>query len=147
MIDRYGVGNDRSSSRGPTRLWRLADPDPVRVRLSRRGLAAMQRLAGRTGREVHLRRGLLWRHEASHARLVVTLGAEGVRFTEVAAGDVGRAVPGLAPDGRDAVFSPTPAWCWRRRRCPPSTACCSTTAGACSSGPSTASTAGRTTRR
>lgn len=39
VVDRYGVGNDRSSSRGPTRLWRLADPDPVRVRLSRRGLA------------------------------------------------------------------------------------------------------------
>lgn len=106
VVDRYGVGNDLSSSRGPTRLWRLADPDPVRVRLSRRGLAAMQRLAGRTGREVHLRRGLLWRHEASHARLVATLGDEGVRFTEVAAADVGRAVPGLAPDGRNAVFSP-----------------------------------------
>ncbi|MER6978657.1 NAD(P)/FAD-dependent oxidoreductase [Streptomyces carpinensis] len=106
LVDRYGVGNRLSSSRGPTRLWRLADPDPLRVRLSRRGEAAMRRLERDTGTEVHLRRGLLWRDETSLPRLIATLRNAELPFTEVAAADVGRFFPGLAGDGRDAVFQP-----------------------------------------
>lgn len=106
VVDRYGVGNQLSSSRGPTRLWRLADPDPLRIRLSRRGVAAMRRLEHDTGAEVHLRRGLLWRDEASLPRLIATLRDAELAFTEVPAADVGRFFPGLADDGRDAVFQP-----------------------------------------
>ncbi|MBC2867116.1 FAD-dependent oxidoreductase [Streptomyces mexicanus] len=104
LVDRYGVGNRLSSSHGPTRLWRLADPDPLRVRLSLRGAAAMRRLEQDTGAEVHLRRGILWRDEDSLPRLVAALRGAALPFTEVAAADVGRFFPGLAGDGRDAVF-------------------------------------------
>ncbi|WP_131816321.1 FAD-dependent oxidoreductase, partial [Mycolicibacterium porcinum] len=49
LIDRYGPLNGLSSSAGSTRLWRLADPDPMRVRTAQRGVDAMRRLAERAG--------------------------------------------------------------------------------------------------
>ena len=106
LVDRYGVGNTLSSSSGPTRLWRFADPDPVKVRLARRGLEAMERLEQRSGMRTFLRRGLLWRDDAGLDRLVGTLDAEGVEYTAVDAGDVGRFFEGLRPDGRPAVWAP-----------------------------------------
>src|SRR6185295_5178765 len=51
LIDRYGVLNAWSSSRGPTRLWRLADPDPIRLRLAMRSVEAMRRLSERANSE------------------------------------------------------------------------------------------------
>jgi glycine/D-amino acid oxidase-like deaminating enzyme len=106
LVDRYGVGNTLASSSGPTRLWRFADPDPVKVRLMRRGLDAMERLESRSGRRVFIRRGLLWRDDAGLGRLVGTLSDEGVEHTVVDADDVGRYFPGLRPDGRTAVWAP-----------------------------------------
>ena len=106
LVDRYGVQNARSSSIGPTRLWRLADPDPARVRLSMRGVDAMARLQERCGERVFERRGLLWRDDRSLPPLIETLQACGVDFTAVAATDVGRWWPGLRPDGRDAIWQP-----------------------------------------
>lgn len=43
LIDRWGVANAVASSGGPTRIWRLAHPDRVRVRL---GGAASTRWSG-----------------------------------------------------------------------------------------------------
>jgi glycine/D-amino acid oxidase-like deaminating enzyme len=106
LVDRYGVGNTLASSSGPTRLWRFADPDPVKVRLMRRGLRAMERLEQRSGRHVFVRRGLLWRDDAGLERLVGTLVDEDVEHTLVDAADVGRFFPGLRADGRSAVWAP-----------------------------------------
>ena len=107
LLDRYGVGNLLSSSAGPTRLWRLTHPDAVRVRLARRSVEAWERLEARSGRAVHLRRGLLWRDDESLPGVVDALRSEGVEHTEVAAADVARFFPGLRPDGRDAVWQPS----------------------------------------
>lgn len=107
LVDRHGVLNPLSSSLGPTRLWRLADPDPARVRLAIRGLASMERLSALTGATVHLTRGLLWRDDVSLPQLVSTLREAGVEHVEVKAADVARFFPGLRPDGRDAVWQPT----------------------------------------
>ena len=49
LVDRYAPGNPWSSSSGPTRLWRVADPDPAAIRLGRRALAALHRLEARLG--------------------------------------------------------------------------------------------------
>jgi sarcosine oxidase len=106
LVDRYGPSNALSSSVGPTRLWRLADPDPARVRLARRGLDAMRRLADRAGTPAFLTCGLLWRDDVSLSALLATLAAQDVDHTEVAAGDVDRFFPGLRPDGRHAVWQP-----------------------------------------
>ncbi|MEV7803183.1 FAD-dependent oxidoreductase [Microbispora sp. NPDC088329] len=104
LVERHGIGNALSSSRGPTRLWRLADPDPLKVRLSLRARDTMRRLERLTAETLHLRRGLLWRDGESLVRLTAALHAAHLPFTEVEAADVGRFFPGMAGDGRDAVF-------------------------------------------
>jgi sarcosine oxidase len=104
LVDRFGLLNRLSSSCGPTRMWRIPDPDPRRVRLSKLGLAAMERLARRSGATVYLRKGLLWRDTKSLPRLQQALASEDVRFEAVESRRVGEYLPGLVPDGRDAVW-------------------------------------------
>lgn len=106
LVDRFGVQNPQSSSTGPTRLWRLADPDRARVRLSMRGVEAMARLQHRSGVTVFERRGLLWRDDESLPALTDTLTAFDIAHTPVSPGDVGRWWPGLRPDGREAIWQP-----------------------------------------
>ena len=106
LVDRHGVLSPLSSSSGPTRLWRLADTDPLMVRLSIRALAAMEKLQSRTSTAVFLRRGLLWRDDVSLPALAGGLRDAGVDHTSVPAGEVGDYFPGLRPDGRDAVWQP-----------------------------------------
>ena len=104
LVDRYGPGNTRSSSSGPTRIWRLTHADEPRVRLARLSVDAMERVQERSGRTVFLRRGLLWRDDASLAAAAAALSACDVPFTSVSGGDVGRFFPGLRPDARDALW-------------------------------------------
>lgn len=105
LVDRYGVANLLSSSSGPTRIWRHADKTPVLCRLGLRSVAAMDRLAARSGTEVYRRVGLLWRdHHLS--RLLETLRSEGVEHVQVDAPDVGRWFPALVPDERSALWTP-----------------------------------------
>jgi sarcosine oxidase len=104
LVDRYGIANPLSSSPGPTRLWRLTHEDAVRVRLARRSVEAMERLASRAGEPVFLRRGLLWRDGPALAAVTAALVAEDVPHEVVAAADVGSRFPGLRADHRDAVW-------------------------------------------
>ncbi|GAA4355841.1 FAD-dependent oxidoreductase [Angustibacter luteus] len=104
LVDRHGIANPLSSSPGPTRLWRLTHPDAVRVRLAQRSVEAMERLASRSGRTVHLRRGLLWRDDVSLPAVRAALDEVGVGHRVVAAADVATLFRGLRPDGRDAVW-------------------------------------------
>jgi sarcosine oxidase len=104
LIDRHGIANPLSSSPGPTRLWRLTHPDAVRVRLALRSVEAMERLAARSGRTVHLRRGLLWRDDVSLPAVESALREVDVEHRLVPGQDVASLFPGLRPDGRDAVW-------------------------------------------
>jgi sarcosine oxidase len=106
LVDRHGAFNSLSSSSGPTRLWRLADPDPRMVRLSIRALQAMRTLQNRAKTTVFLRRGLLWRDDVSLPSVTGALRDAGVEYTSVPAEQVGDFFPGLRPDGRDAVWQP-----------------------------------------
>jgi len=105
LVDRYGVANELSSSPGPTRVWRHADRTPVLCRLGLRSVGAMERLAARSGTEVHRQVGVLWR-DFDPSRLLATLRDEAVEHVEVDAADVGRWLPGLIPDERPAVWTP-----------------------------------------
>jgi len=104
LLDAHAPGSEYGSSSGPSRLWRLSHPDRVRVRLARRAVDAWRRLESRSGEELLLRRGLLWRDPGSGAQVCDALAAEGVAFTAVAAADVGRFLPGLRASGVDAVW-------------------------------------------
>jgi sarcosine oxidase len=106
-VDRDGPGNPWASSGGPTRLWRLADPDPAAIRLARRAAAALDRIEARLGRQVHTWTGLLWRDAPGPLRTIAdAVRAEGVPHTEVPAASVGEVFPGLVADDRDALWFP-----------------------------------------
>lgn len=106
LVDRYGPGNPFSSSHGPTRIWRLADPDPAKIRMTAASLAAMERLSAIAGEPVFLRRGLLWRDEAAALdAFELALAAQQVDFERLPSARVGERFPGLVPDGRDALWT------------------------------------------
>ena len=106
-IDRDGPGNPWSSSSGPTRLWRLADPDPAAIRLGRRASAALERIEARLGHPVHTRTGLLWRDAPEPLRRITdAVRGESVAHTDVPAPSVGEVFPGLVADERDALWLP-----------------------------------------
>ena len=101
------------SSGGPTRIWRLAHPDALRVRLAQRAVDSWRRLErdalGRDGLgKIAVERGILWRdsEEGSLAAVAAALRSEGVPFSEVAASSVSSFFPGMVADARDAVFQP-----------------------------------------
>ena len=104
LVDEHGPGNALASSSGPTRLWRLSHPDRTRVRLAGRAVEAWRRLEQRSGQQLLLRRGLLWRDPGSIAEVGAALDAESVPWTAVDAADVGRFFRGLRPNGADAVW-------------------------------------------
>jgi sarcosine oxidase len=104
LVDRHGVSNRFSSSLGPTRMWRVADPEPVRVRLGVRALDAMRRLTERSKSTVFLQRGVLWRDDESLPKLAATLRECGIDCTEVQPDDVAEYFPGLRADGRAAIW-------------------------------------------
>jgi sarcosine oxidase len=107
IVDRYGPGNTLSSSSGPTRLWRVADPDPWAIRLGRRAPDAVARFESRLGHRVHTTQGLLWRDADPALRLIAdAVVSESVDHKEVPAAAVGDAFPRLQPDGRDALWFP-----------------------------------------
>ncbi|MCW2857842.1 MAG: pyridine nucleotide-disulfide oxidoreductase [Marmoricola sp.] len=107
LVDRYGPGNLWSSSAGPTRLWRVADPDRAATRFGRRSVDAMDRVQKHTGQTVYERQGLVWRDAPDPiARLLESIRAEEVQHIEIPAVDVGDYFPGLRSDGRDAVWLP-----------------------------------------
>lgn len=106
LVDQFGVQNARSSSIGPTRLWRLADPSQAKVRLAIRSIEAMERLQARCSEPVFVRRGLLWRDDVSLAPLTASLQDCGVDYTAVPGAEVDSWWPGLRPDGRDAIWQP-----------------------------------------
>jgi sarcosine oxidase len=105
LVDAFGVVNRYSSSSGATRLWRLAHRDRADVRQALASVAAWRDLEQRTGRELALSRGLLWRGDDAPA-VAAALAAEGVEHVEVAAADVGRFFAGMTPSRQDAVWQP-----------------------------------------
>jgi sarcosine oxidase len=107
IVDRHRPGNHLSSSSGPTRLWRVADPDPAAIRLGRRASSAMERLETRLGRAVHTSPGMIWRDTTGSLQQIHdAVVAEGVAHIEVPAGSVAQFFPGLEPDERDALWFP-----------------------------------------
>ena len=104
LVDRHGVASQLASSSGPSRIWRLAHPDRLRVRFAMRSMEAWERLERDTGAVVHLRRGLLWRGDATWRDVADSLTAEGVAHEVIDPLEVARVFPGLRVDGRVGVW-------------------------------------------
>ncbi len=103
LVEAYAPGHALGSSSGESRLWRLSHPEPLQVRLAGRAVESWRRVEERTGTELLLRHGLLWRGDSAGA-VATALAAESVPFVQVDPGDVGRFFPGLRPNGAPAVW-------------------------------------------
>lgn len=106
LLDAEGVGNALASSSGQTRIWRLAHPDRLRVRLARRAVQSWQRFEARTGVQCRITVGMLWRDEEAHLRVAEAMRAEGEHVEVVAAAEVGRWFAGLRPNTFTAAWQP-----------------------------------------
>ena len=105
LVDMVGPANPLASSSGATRIWRLAHPDRVRVRLAQRAVEAWERVESRSETRCRTTTGLLWRLDG-WATVAASLAAEGVEHRVIGADDVGLVYPGLSPDGQGAVWQP-----------------------------------------
>lgn len=106
LIERFEAGSIFASSGGSSRLWRLADTEPWRARMLAGTVGAFERLGERVGEPVFRHTGMLWRDMPSLPAARAAIAAIGIAHTEVPADEVGDFIPGLRPDGRDAIFVP-----------------------------------------
>ena len=106
LLDRDVPGGELSSSRGTTRLWRLADPRPEVGAVLGPAMEAMDRLSARLGTTLYNRKGLLWRDDVSLESTANTLDAAGTAYERVPSDRVDEVFPGMVDDGRDALFIP-----------------------------------------
>ena len=71
LFEQFEIGHARGSSHGPTRIFRLAYPQPDYVRLARRALEAWRELEDAAGEELLVMTGGLyagaWAEECGHA--------------------------------------------------------------------------------
>ena len=105
LVDSVGPANPLASSSGATRIWRLAHPDGVRVRLAQRAVEAWERVESRSGTRCRTTTGLLWRLDGWRT-VVASLAREGVEHRIIDAADVGAVYPGLRPNDQEAVWQP-----------------------------------------
>ena len=105
LIDQWGAASPLASSTGATRIWRLAHPDRVRVRLAQRSIDAWKRVESRTATPCLQWQGLLWR-DSDVDTVAAALSAENVSHQVLDPADVGHRYPGLRPSDNAAVWQP-----------------------------------------
>jgi sarcosine oxidase len=103
LIEQFEVGHTRGSSHGPTRLFRLAYPQPDYVRLAVRALDAWRELEDAAGEELLVRNGGLyagaWAEESALA-----LDAAGVSHDWLEPAEAAERYPAMSFDGLDRVL-------------------------------------------
>ncbi len=104
LADAFGPGNPFASSGGTTRLWRAVDTSLRRARAQALAIAAMDRLSARVGAPLSRRLGLLWRDDSGLDAARSVLDALDSPYRDIPAAVVDRVLPGLRPDGRDAIL-------------------------------------------
>ena len=100
-IDRFEARHTRGSSHGTERIFRLASPDPVYVRLAQEALPMWKELDATNGGSI-LRSvgGVDTGDDREIDRIASECEAEGVRYEWLDAGTATRRFPGLAFRGR-----------------------------------------------
>ena len=103
LLEQFEIGHRRGSSHGPTRIFRLAYPQPDYVRLARRALDAWRELEDAAGEELLVMTGGLyageWAEECGHA-----LAACGVPREWLPAAEAAERFPGVALDGIERLL-------------------------------------------
>jgi sarcosine oxidase len=103
LFEQFEIGHARGSSHGPTRVFRLAYPQPDYVRLAQRALASWQRLEDAAGETLLVRTGGLyagaWAEECGDA-----LTACGVPRAWLPAAEAAERFPAISFDGIERVL-------------------------------------------
>ena len=107
LFEQFGLGHDRGSSHGATRIFRFSYPDPYYVRMAVLASEAWDRLAADAGEELLVRTGALDAGPGAQdcAAALAECGVEHAWLTD---GQIGDAYPGIAV--RPARHTPEPGW-------------------------------------
>lgn len=103
LFEQFEVGHPRGSSHGPTRLFRLAYPQPDYVRLARRAIESWRRLEEAAGERLLVTTGGVYAGAWAEA-CGTALAACGVRREWLPPEEAAARFPGLAFDGLDRVL-------------------------------------------
>jgi sarcosine oxidase len=110
LFEQFGLGHDRGSSHGATRIFRFSYPDPSYVRMAVLASEAWDRLAADADEELLVRTGGL--DAGPRAQDCPALAECGVEYTWLTAGQVRDAYPGIAVrPGERMLFQPDAGVC------------------------------------
>ena len=103
LVEQFGLGHDRGSSHGASRIFRLSYPDPHYVRLAQGALQSWRELEAEIGEELIVRTGGLDFGPVAleNAR---ALAACGVSHELLSGAEVSRRWPLLAEAGEPVLF-------------------------------------------
>jgi monomeric sarcosine oxidase len=111
LFEQFGLGHDRGSSHGATRIFRFSYPDPDYVRMAVLAGEAWDRLAADAGEELMVRTGGLDAGPGAQD-CAAALAECGVRHAWLTAGQVRDAYPGIAVrPGERMLFQPDSGVC------------------------------------
>jgi sarcosine oxidase len=111
LFEQFGLGHDRGSSHGATRIFRFSYPDPGYVRMVVLAREAWARLTADAGEELLVRTGGLDAGPGAEA-CAAALAECGVEHAWLTAGQVQDAYPGIAArPGERMLFQPDSGVC------------------------------------
>jgi monomeric sarcosine oxidase len=111
LLEQFGLGHDRGSSHGATRIFRLVYPDPMYVRMAVAAQAAWSVLQADAGEELLVRTGGLDTGPGAEA-CAAALAACGVEHAWLADGELRDRYPGVtAGPGERMLFQPDAGVC------------------------------------
>ncbi len=103
LFEQFELGHARGSSHGPTRLFRLAYPQPDYVRLAQRAVPSWRRLEEQAAEPLLVTTGGLYAGEWAE-RCGAGLGAAGVRHAWLSAREAAERVPAMSFAGLERVL-------------------------------------------
>ena len=103
LLERSSIGHDRGSSGGPTRIFRLAYPDPFYVDLTRRALERWRELEERAGESLLITTGGIDAGEASRV-CADAMRATGVGCDEIDVAEAAERWPAIRFDPGTPLF-------------------------------------------
>jgi sarcosine oxidase len=106
VYEQFGVGHDRGSSHGRSRIFRLAYADPQWVRLAEEALEGWRRWERETGEQLLELNGLVEIVQHLAESSAASLEQCGVAFEQLGAAEVEQRFPVRVPEGSFALVQP-----------------------------------------
>src|SRR5437867_523977 len=98
LLERFELGHTRGSSHGPTRIFRIAYPDPMYARMAHRALGQWRELEAEAGEQLLVPTGGLDTGPLAHL-VTQSLDMVGVGFESLSAEEARERFPTISFDG------------------------------------------------